>query len=262
LNVPKRGIGDASETQLANYAERNQLSMRQVLAHVGDLGFGPKITGAITQLSNLLIELEAMARAEPVDAVLRAVLERTGLIESLRTSRDPQDEARVENLEELVSVAREFQRNNPEGRLPDFLNEVALVAAADEIDDESGTVSLMTLHTAKGLEYDAVFLTGLEESLLPHRMSFITPGGLNEERRLFYVGITRARQKLHLSLALTRTTYGESDASTPSRFLSEITQHSDRVARIGCDPRNGKLSLPLFDRRRPGLRQIFIGLRL
>lgn len=222
LNVPKRGIGDASETQLANYAERNQLSMRQVLAHVGDLGFGPKITGAITQLSDLLIELEAMARTEPVDVVLRAVLERTGLIESLRTSRDPQDEARVENLEELVSVAREFQRNNPEGRLPDFLNEVALVAAADEIDDESGTVSLMTLHTAKGLEYDAVFLTGLEESLLPHRMSFITPGGLNEERRLFYVGITRARQKLHLSLAMTRTTYGESDASTPSRFLSEI----------------------------------------
>jgi DNA helicase-2/ATP-dependent DNA helicase PcrA len=150
------------------------------------------------------------------------VLDRTGLLETLRNSKDPQDEARVENLEELVSVAREFQRNNPEGRLPDFLNEVALVAAADELDDESGTVSLMTLHTAKGLEYEAVFLTGIEEGLLPHRMSFITPGGMAEERRLFYVGITRARKKLHLSLAMTRTTFGESESATPSRYLQEI----------------------------------------
>jgi DNA helicase-2/ATP-dependent DNA helicase PcrA len=159
---------------------------------------------------------------EYVDVILRAVLDRTGLLESLRNSKDPQDEARVENLEELVSVAREFQRNNPEGRLPDFLNEVALVAAADELDDESGTVSLMTLHTAKGLEYEAVFLTGIEEGLLPHRMSFVTPGGMAEERRLFYVGITRARKKLHLSLAMTRTTFGESESATPSRYLQEI----------------------------------------
>ncbi len=222
LNVPKRGIGDASETQIASYAERNGLSVRQVLEHVGDLGFGPKITGAITQLADLLNELEAMIDTQPVDFILRAVLERTGYLESLRASRDPQDEARVENLEELVSVAREFNRNNPEGRLPDFLNEVALVAAADDIDDESGTVSLMTLHTAKGLEYEAVFLTGIEEGLLPHKMSFFTPGGMAEERRLFYVGITRARQKLHISLAMMRSTFGESESSTPSRYLQEI----------------------------------------
>ncbi len=222
LNVPKRGIGDASETQIASYAERNGLSVRQVLDHVGDLGFGPKITGAITQLADLLNELEAMIETQPVDFILRAVLERTGYLESLRSSRDPQDEARVENLEELVSVAREFNRNNPEGRLPDFLNEVALVAAADDIDDESGTVSLMTLHTAKGLEYEAVFLTGIEEGLLPHKMSFFTPGGMAEERRLFYVGITRARQKLHISLAMMRSTFGESESSTPSRYLQEI----------------------------------------
>jgi DNA helicase-2/ATP-dependent DNA helicase PcrA len=222
LNVPKRGIGDASETQIAGFAQRNNLSVRQVLSHVADLGFGPKITGAITQLAALLDELEAMIESQPVDVILRAVLERTGYIESLRNSRDPQDEARVENLEELVSVAREFQRNNPEGRLPDFLNEVALVAAADEIDDESGTVSLMTLHTAKGLEYEAVFLTGIEEGLLPHRMSFITPGGMSEERRLFYVGITRARKHLYLSLAMMRTTFGDSEAATPSRYLQEI----------------------------------------
>jgi DNA helicase-2/ATP-dependent DNA helicase PcrA len=222
LNVPKRGIGDASETQIASYGEKNGLSVRQVLSHVSELGFGPKITGAINQLAELMDNLEAMIPNETVDVILRAVLDRTGLLESLRNSKDPQDEARVENLEELVSVAREFQRNNPEGRLPDFLNEVALVAAADDLDDESGTVSLMTLHTAKGLEYEAVFLTGIEEGLLPHRMSFVTPGGMAEERRLFYVGITRARKKLHISLAMTRTTFGESESATPSRYLQEI----------------------------------------
>jgi DNA helicase-2/ATP-dependent DNA helicase PcrA len=222
LNVPKRGIGDATETQLAKYAEVNSLSVRLALGDAKTFGFGPKITNALTDLGALLDELEGTIETATVDVLLRAVLDRTGYLELLRNSRDPQDEARAENLEELVSVAREFQRNNPEGRLPDFLNEVALVAAADEIDDESGNVSLMTLHTAKGLEYEAVFLTGLEEALLPHRMSFIQPGGLAEERRLFYVGITRAKKKLHLSLAMSRTTFGETESATPSRFLNEI----------------------------------------
>ena len=222
LNVPKRGIGDASETAIAAFAERNKLSVRESLAYSSDLGFGPKIAGAISSLNALLEEFEVKMATDSVDSILRGVLDKSGLLESLKNSRDPQDEARVENLEELVSVAKEFQRNNPEGRLPDFLNEVALVAAADDIDDESGTVSLMTLHTAKGLEYDAVFLTGIEESLLPHKMSFLVPGGIAEERRLFYVGITRAKKKLHISLAMQRTTFGESESSVPSRFLSEI----------------------------------------
>jgi DNA helicase-2/ATP-dependent DNA helicase PcrA len=222
LNVPKRGIGDASETAIAHFAERNKISVRESLAYSKDLGFGPKIAGAIVSLNALLEEFEIKMATDTVDSILRGVLDKSGLLESLKNSRDPQDEARVENLEELVSVAKEFQRNNPEGRLPDFLNEVALVAAADDIDDESGTVSLMTLHTAKGLEYDAVFLTGIEESLLPHKMSFLVPGGISEERRLFYVGITRAKKKLHISLAMQRTTFGESESSVPSRFLSEI----------------------------------------
>ena len=163
-----------------------------------------------------------MIETAGVDAILREALEKSGYLDALKSSRDPQDEARVENLDELVNVAREFQRNNPDGKLPDFLNEVALVAAADDLDDASGTVSLMTLHTAKGLEYEAVFLTGIEEGLLPHRMAFIEPGGLAEERRLFYVGITRAKKLLHLSLAMSRSTFGETDAATPSRFLNEI----------------------------------------
>ncbi len=225
LNVPKRGIGDATETQLASYAERNGISVRQALAFVDDLGFGPKITGAIKRLGELLDEFTAIIETEPVDLLLKGVLEKSGYLEVLKASRDPQDEARVENLEELIVVARDFQRNNPEGRLPDFLNEVALVAAADDLDDASGTVSLMTLHTAKGLEYPIVFLTGLEEGLLPHRMSFNMAGGMAEERRLFYVGITRAKLKLYLSLAMSRSLFGESESSTPSRYLQEIPGH-------------------------------------
>src|SRR5690606_6812886 len=147
---------------------------------------------------------------------------KSGLIEALRASRDPQDEARAENIEELIAVAKDFERNNPDGELVDFLTEVSLVAAADDLDDSSGTVSLMTLHTAKGLEYDAVFLTGIEEDLLPHRMSASEPGGPAEERRLFYVGITRARKRLFLSLAMTRAQYGETAVAMPSRYLQEI----------------------------------------
>ena len=222
LNVPKRGIGDATETQLAKFAEENGLSVRESLSHVSAMRFGPKITSAITELGILLDELQFMATTDTVDAVLRAALDRSGYRDALRASRDPQDEARLENLDELVLVAKEFQRNNPEGKLADFLNEVALVAAADDIDDESGTVSLMTLHTAKGLEFDVVFLTGIEEGLLPHKMSFVQPGGMAEERRLFYVGITRARKKLHISLALARSMFGDTEPSTPSRYLQEV----------------------------------------
>ena len=222
LNVPKRGIGDATETQLAKFAEENDISVRESLSHVSAMRFGPKITSAITELGILLDELQVMATTDTVDAVLRAALDRSGYRDALRASRDPQGEARLENLDELVLVAKEFQRNNPEGKLADFLNEVALVAAADDIDDESGTVSLMTLHTAKGLEFDVVFLTGIEEGLLPHKMSFVQPGGMAEERRLFYVGITRARKKLHISLALARSMFGDTEPSTPSRYLQEV----------------------------------------
>ncbi|MBC7592244.1 MAG: ATP-binding domain-containing protein, partial [Salinibacterium sp.] len=150
------------------------------------------------------------------------ILNRTGYHKALKSSGDAQDEARAENLEELVSQTKEFRTVNPEGSLIDFLTGVALFAAADEIDDEDGSVSIMTLHTAKGLEYDAVFLTGVEEDLLPHRMSANEPGGLQEERRLFYVGITRARKRLYISLAASRASFGEVNVAMPSRYLQEI----------------------------------------
>jgi DNA helicase-2/ATP-dependent DNA helicase PcrA len=228
LNTPKRGIGPATETQLASYAEANGLTFRDAMRDAASLGLGPKVTAAILQLAGLLDE--GARRADPtapggpvsVADLLTYLLEQSGLLDALKNSRDPQEQARAENVEELVAVTREFGRNNPDGGLVEFLTEVSLVAAADEIDDASGTVSLMTLHTAKGLEYDTVFLTGVEEDLLPHRISAGEPGGPAEERRLFYVGITRARKRLYLSLAMTRAQFGETAVAMPSRFLQEI----------------------------------------
>jgi DNA helicase II / ATP-dependent DNA helicase PcrA len=232
LNTPKRGIGPATETALNSYAEREGLSFRDALRYAPELGLGPKVTGAITDLSKLLDEATALtvppaegAAPVPVFEVLAHLLKGSGYVDALHASRDPQDEARAENIEELLAVTKEFQRNSPEGSLVDFLTEVSLVAAADELDDSSGTVSLMTLHTAKGLEYRAVFLTGIEEELLPHKMSAGEPGGPAEERRLFYVGITRARERLYLSLAMTRSQYGDTSVSAPSRFLGEVPAH-------------------------------------
>src|SRR5690606_31822239 len=158
---------------------------------------------------------------KPPHEVLIHLLTKSGLHAALSGSDDPQDQARAENLDELVSQAKEFRVQYPEGTTIDYLTNVALYAAADEIEGD-GKVTIMTLHTAKGLEYDAVFITGVEEALLPHRMSVNEPGGLSEERRLFYVGITRARQRLFLSLATSRAAYGDVSIAMPSRFLAEI----------------------------------------
>ena len=222
MNVPKRGIGGVTEAGLQSWADAHGVTLRESLRHADEQGYGPKITGAIKGLVEILDEITELAVTAKVPDVLTELLNRTGFLEALRSSRDPQDEARAENVEELVAVTKEFQKNNPEGTLLDFLTETSLVAAADELDDSSGTVSLMTLHTAKGLEYEAVFLTGVEEDLLPHRMSANEPGGPAEERRLFYVGITRARRKLYLSLAMTRAQFGDVSVAMPSRYLQEI----------------------------------------
>ncbi|MFT4028736.1 MAG: 3'-5' exonuclease [Protaetiibacter sp.] len=225
MNTPKRGIGPATEAVLQAHADRMGVPLRETLRDAGQLGLGPKVTKAIVDLGTILDEVEAMVPAKPPADILTELLVRTGYVDALRATRDPQDEVRAENVEELLSFTKEFARRNPDGRLIDFLTEVALVAAADEIDDASGTVTLMTLHTAKGLEYDTVFLTGIEEDLLPHRMSAGEPGGIAEERRLFYVGITRARKRLYLSLAMTRASFGDTAVAMPSRFLQDLPGH-------------------------------------
>ncbi len=200
--------------------------------------------------------LPATGELAPPTAVaegLQLLLQKSGYLDALRASRDPQDEARLENLDELVAVAREFARNNPEGTIIDFLTEVALVSDADDLEDASGSVSLMTMHTAKGLEYDAVFITGVEEDLIPHRISAGEPGGPQEERRLFYVGVTRARKRLYFTLAMTRAQFGEVTVAMPSRFLQEIPAEllDWRQSPGDVNSRGGSQSRAL-NARRPG----------
>ncbi|MGP3535625.1 ATP-dependent helicase [Microbacterium sp. RD1] len=263
LNKPRRGIGDVTETAIARYAADEGITFRDALANASALGVGPKLQQAIAHLDAVLAEasevmLPASGELAPPTAVaegLTLLLNKSGYFDALRMSKDPQDEARLENLDELVAVAREFARNNPEGTIIDFLTEVALVSDADDLSDATGSVSLMTLHTAKGLEYDAVFLTGVEEDLIPHRISAGEPGGPQEERRLFYVGITRARKRLYVSLAMTRAQFGEVTVAMPSRFLQEIPAEliDWRQSPGDVNSRGGMQSRALNARpRRPG----------
>jgi DNA helicase-2/ATP-dependent DNA helicase PcrA len=227
VNVPKRGIGDRAEACVDTFAEREQLSFWGALSRAEDVpGLATRSLNAIQEFVTLIEELSAVAAvdASPAD-VLEAVLDKTHYVAELQASDDPQDEGRVENLNELLSVAREFEEARPDGTLGDFLEQVSLVADADEVpdgEDGGGVVTLMTLHTAKGLEFPAVFLTGMEDGGFPHLRSLGDPKELEEERRLAYVGITRAEQRLHLSRALVRSAWGTPSYNPASRFLDDI----------------------------------------
>ena len=222
INVPARGIGDKPEAKISQCARANEISIRQALLRSQELGLGPKLTGAIDEFGKLLNELDAMSASDGPADVLKQALIKSGYRSELEISRDPQDEARLENLDALLGQLYEWQAKFPEGTLSDYLAEVTLAAAADEIVDDSGNLSLMTLHTAKGLEFDQVFMIGIEQGTLPHVRAFDEPGGLQEERRLMYVGMTRAKKKLTLSHALQRTVFGSTASMAPSSFLSDI----------------------------------------
>jgi DNA helicase-2/ATP-dependent DNA helicase PcrA len=222
INVPARGIGDKTEAKISQFARSNEISIRQALMRSQELALGPKLTGAIDEFGKLLNELDAMSATDGPADVLKQALIKSGYRSELEISRDPQDEARLENLDALLGQLYEWQAKFPEGTLSDYLAEVTLAAAADEIVDDSGNLSLMTLHTAKGLEFDQVFMIGIEQGTLPHVRAFDEPGGLQEERRLMYVGMTRAKKKLTLSHALQRTVFGSTASMAPSSFLSDI----------------------------------------
>ncbi len=225
VNVPKRGIGDTSEAAIASLAERDRTTFFDALHHAADApNLAVRSLNAIQGFVTLIDELTEKAGAAPGD-VLEAVLDRTGYLAELRASADPQDEGRVENLEELVSVAREFEQTRPDGTLGDFLEQVALIADADQVpsaDGSDGVVTLMTLHTAKGLEFPVVFLSGMEDGVFPHMRSMGNSAELEEERRLAYVGITRAEKRLYVSRANVRSAWGSPAYNPPSRFLDDI----------------------------------------
>ncbi|MFR9804301.1 DNA helicase PcrA [Pseudonocardia sp. RS010] len=244
LNVPKRGIGDRAEGLVADHAERQRISFSQALRVAAEQPeklpeLATRSQRNIAAFQRMLDELrEGVDRGDDTAEILENVYGRTGYTESLEASEDPQDGTRLENLAELVTVAREFagdaavadlddsdvEVGAPEpGSLAAFLERVALVADADSIpDDDQGMVTLMTLHTAKGLEFPVVFLTGWEDGIFPHMRTLGDPDEMAEERRLAYVGITRAQQRLYLSRAIVRSAFGQPSTNPASRFLDEV----------------------------------------
>ncbi|SEW31477.1 DNA helicase-2 / ATP-dependent DNA helicase PcrA [Austwickia chelonae] len=255
LNVPKRGIGDRAEACIASLAERDGITFAEALTRPEDApGLATRSAAAITRFVALLDELRAVDESGAgVAAVVGAVVEQSGYLEELRQSRDPQDETRIENLAELVAVAQEFDEArasaedlSPETALADFLEQVALVADSDDIPDDplaesQGVVTLMTLHTAKGLEFPVVFLVGMEDGVFPHVRSLGEAQELEEERRLAYVGITRARERLHLTRAATRSAWGAPQYNPASRFLEEIPAEVIEWERV-CPVKGGRMA--------------------
>ncbi|MEH3032979.1 MAG: DNA helicase PcrA [Aeromicrobium erythreum] len=244
VNEPKRGIGDRAQAAVERFASRERITFWEAMCRVDEVDdLATRSRNAIADFAAVVQELIALAESgEPADAVLEAALTRSGYLSTLEQSRDPQDETRVENLAELVAVAREFVTNaatvdddaddDPDaadltpGSLAAFLEQVALVADADQVPDEGdGVVTLMTLHTAKGLEFPVVFLTGLEEGVFPHMRSLGDSAELEEERRLAYVGITRARSRLYVTRAASRSAWGAPSYNPGSRFLDELPEH-------------------------------------
>lgn len=227
LNEPKRGIGDKAETDLDLFAKEHQISFFAALRRAAEVeGLATRSVSAVRRFVELIDELRLLVTAdEPPSTIVANTIERTGIREQYEKQHDPQAQARIENLDEFESVAREFEVTAEDSLgLSDFLEQVALVADADSIPDaETGVVTLMTLHTAKGLEFPVVFITGMEDRNFPHEMSFGSAKELEEERRLAYVGITRARQRLYLTLAEQRMIRGRTTSDRArSRFIDEI----------------------------------------
>ncbi len=236
LNVPKRGLGDRSEAMVAAFAERERISFGAALERVEEVpGLGTRGLVGLRVFAQMMTELRELATSAGPAEVLGAVLDRTGYLTELRASDDPQDGSRVDNLAELHAVASEFEQAEPDGDLADFLERVSLVADSDQIPDadaaasdggpvDTGVVTLMTLHTAKGLEFPVVFVTGWEDGTFPHMRSLSDPDQLAEERRLAYVGLTRAQQRLYISRAAVRTAWGVPNEFPASRFLDDVPE--------------------------------------
>ncbi|MCM3688951.1 DNA helicase PcrA [Kocuria rosea] len=246
VNEPKRGIGDRAEGAAAALAQRERISFMDALRRADEApGMATRSLNAVKAFVQLMDDLASVAESSGAATVLEAVLEQSGYLAALRGSQDPQDESRVENLAELVAVVREFERDNPDAGLPEFLEHVSLVADADQIPNRpagdaeggpsaeqiaaevaearaQGVVTLMTLHTAKGLEFPVVFLTGMEHGLFPHQRSLMDEKEMEEERRLAYVGLTRARERLYLTRSEFRSMWGQSQYNPASPFLDEI----------------------------------------
>jgi DNA helicase-2/ATP-dependent DNA helicase PcrA len=236
INIPKRGIGDTSLDYVDQFAQSCGISFWQGLLRCKEISSVPaRAAQAISEFTSMISALSVLVEAKVKPSVIvEAALEQSGLLKELAESTDPQDEVRVENLKELVAVSMEYEERSfeelgedEEISLAGFLEKVSLVADADEIpegEDHGGVVTMMTLHTAKGLEFPTVFLTGMEDGIFPHSRTFDDKNEIEEERRLAYVGLTRARKRLYISRAEYRSTWGAPNYNPPSRFLDEIPE--------------------------------------
>ena len=226
INVPKRGIGQATINKMQDYANAKGISLFEAVTNAAAVpGLGPRFITKLDEMSQILFDLMGEVDTAPVETLIEDVMHKTGYLEELQAERTPQAESRAENLQELVSVAQDFLKDEGEEKtLAHFLEHVALVSDIDDAQLDNDRFTLMTLHSAKGLEFPVVFLAGMEEGLFPHSRSLMDDEQMEEERRLCYVGITRARQVLYLTSAKTRTIYGRTNYSEPSRFLEEIPE--------------------------------------
>ena len=222
VNVPKRGLGATSVARMQEYAARNGISLYDALSEADEAGLTGKARKACSEVRELFEGWRVAAREVPPSEIIEAVLDESGYRAEFQSENTVEAESRLENLQELVNAAAEYERVEPEATLDGFLQEQALFSEADRLTGE-GRVTLMTLHNAKGLEYEHVFVVGMEEGTFPHARS-MDEQNLEEERRLAYVGITRAKKTLTLSYARVRSTYGEREYQMPSRFLSEIPE--------------------------------------
>lgn len=224
INVPKRSIGATTLEHVAAYAEEQGISLFEALSSTEELPVTKRAKTSLENFAAMIFDLLNDIEGKDVLSLIETVIKETGYGEMLdkEAEHDPQGESRKENVGEFLSVAKDYMDSNPEGSLQDFLENVALVSDVDDFESSDSKVTLMTLHAAKGLEFPVVFLVGLDEGLFPHSRTLMDPSQVEEERRLAYVGITRAERQLYVTNAVTRTMYGRISAYMPSRFLEEI----------------------------------------
>jgi len=227
INVPKRGIGSGSIDKIANFAALHDMTMFEALESIELIGLSPKITKAAAEFRDLISNYAKMLEYLSVTELVEDILEKSGYTEMLTAEKSIEAQSRLENLEEFLSVTKSFEESSEDKSLVAFLTDLALVADIDKLDDDgekADAVVLMTLHSAKGLEFPIVFLIGMEEGVFPHSRSLMEEAEMEEERRLAYVGITRAENELYLSNAQIRTLFGRTNMNPPSRFIKEIPE--------------------------------------
>ena len=242
INVPKRGIGNVTVSRLQTMAVARTQSLWEAICDADDSAIGNRALVILKAFSRNMIRLMALASLKMPEEYVRAVIEETGILEQFVRDGSIEAQGRVENIMEFVNAVKDYFLQNPDATLPDYLSSLALISDVDGYDENTNAVTLMTLHSAKGLEFPVVFVIGLEEGLCPHSRSMDDELSIEEERRLCYVGFTRAMDRLYVSYALSRGVYGNISHNPPSRFLAELPDEGVRRDDLSLGHAADKLS--------------------